>query len=433
MTMKKQYKISIIGLGYVGLPLAVEFSKKFKTIGFDINSERISQLKEFTDSTLEVSENLLQSVSINDIKKFDYSEKGFYPTDNLGHIKDSNIYIITVPTPINKNKRPILDPLIKASKMIGSVLSKGDIVVYESTVYPGVTEEDCAPILETNSGLKLNKDFFIGYSPERINPGDKKYTISKILKITSGSTISSAKEINELYKKIIVAGTYLAPTIKVAEAAKVIENSQRDINIAFVNELAKIFNLLDIDTSEVLKAASTKWNFLNFKPGLVGGHCIGVDPYYLAQKAQEVGYHPEIILAGRRLNDSMGTYVSTQVIKLMINKNIPIRNSNILVLGITFKENCPDIRNTKAIDIVNEFQDYNSNVTIYDPWASIEEVKNEYNLQITNELPIYSYDVILLAVAHDEFLNLNIDLLRNKNSIVYDVKGVLGEKADFKL
>ena len=433
MTMKKKYKISIIGLGYVGLPLAVEFSKKFKTIGFDINSERISQLKEFTDNTLEVSENILQSVSINDIKEFDFSEKGFYPTDNLSYIEDSNIYIITVPTPIDKNKRPILDPLIKASKMIGSILSPGDIVVYESTVYPGVTEEVCAPILETNSGLKLNKDFFIGYSPERINPGDKKYTISKILKITSGSTLSSAKEINELYKKIIVAGTYLAPTIKVAEAAKVIENSQRDINIAFVNELAKIFNLLDIDTSEVLKAASTKWNFLNFKPGLVGGHCIGVDPYYLAQKAQEVGYHPEIILAGRRLNDSMGTYVSTQVIKLMINKNIPIRNSNILVLGITFKENCPDIRNTKAIDIVNELQDYNSNVTIYDPWASIDEVKNEYNLQITNDLPRLTYDVILLAVAHDEFLDLNIDLLRNKNSIVYDVKGVLGEKADFKL
>ena len=431
--MKKKYKISIIGLGYVGLPLAVEFSKKFKTIGFDINSERISQLKEFTDNTLEVSENLLQSVSVNDIKEFDFSEKGFYPTDNLSYIEDSNIYIITVPTPIDKNKRPILDPLIKASKMIGSILSPGDIVVYESTVYPGVTEEVCAPILETNSGLKLNKDFFIGYSPERINPGDKKYTISKILKITSGSTLSSAKEINELYKKIIVAGTYLAPTIKVAEAAKVIENSQRDINIAFVNELAKIFNLLDIDTSEVLKAASTKWNFLNFKPGLVGGHCIGVDPYYLAQKAQEVGYHPEIILAGRRLNDSMGTYVSTQVIKLMINKNIPIRNSNILVLGITFKENCPDIRNTKAIDIVNELQDYNSNVTIYDPWASIDEVKNEYNLQITNDLPRLTYDVILLAVAHDEFLDLNIDLLRNKNSIVYDVKGVLGEKADFKL
>ena len=433
MTMKKKYKISIIGLGYVGLPLAVEFSKKFKTIGFDINSERISQLKEFTDNTLEVSENLLQSVSVNDIKEFDFSEKGFYPTDNLSYIEDSNIYIITVPTPIDKNKRPILDPLIKASKMIGSILSPGDIVVYESTVYPGVTEEVCAPILETNSGLKLNKDFFIGYSPERINPGDKKYTISKILKITSGSTLSSAKEINELYKKIIVAGTYLAPTIKVAEAAKVIENSQRDINIAFVNELAKIFNLLDIDTSEVLKAASTKWNFLNFKPGLVGGHCIGVDPYYLAQKAQEVGYHPEIILAGRRLNDSMGTYVSTQVIKLMINKNIPIRNSNILVLGITFKENCPDIRNTKAIDIVNELQDYNSNVTIYDPWASIDEVKNEYNLQITNDLPRLTYDVILLAVAHDEYLDLNIDLLRNKNSIVYDVKGVLGEKADFKL
>ena len=433
MNMSKTYKISIIGLGYVGLPLAVEFSKKFKTIGFDINSERISQLREFTDNTLEVSENLLQSVSINDIKEFDSSEKGFYPTDNLSYIKDSNIYIITVPTPIDKNKRPILDPLIKASKMIGSVLSSGDIVVYESTVYPGVTEEVCAPILETNSGLKLNKDFFVGYSPERINPGDKKYTISKILKITSGSTLSSAKEINELYKKIIVAGTYLAPTIKVAEAAKVIENSQRDINIAFVNELAKIFNLLDIDTSEVLKAASTKWNFLNFKPGLVGGHCIGVDPYYLAQKAQEVGYHPEIILAGRRLNDSMGTYVSTQVIKLMINKNIPIRDSNILVLGITFKENCPDIRNTKAIDIVNELQDYNSNVTIYDPWASTEEVKNEYNIQITNDLPMNSYDVILLAVAHDEFLDLNIDLLRNKNSIVYDVKGVLGEKADFKL
>ena len=433
MNMSKTYKISIIGLGYVGLPLAVEFSKKFKTIGFDINSERISQLREFTDNTLEVSENLLQSVSINDIKEFDSSEKGFYPTDNLSYIKDSNIYIITVPTPIDKNKRPILDPLIKASKMIGSVLSSGDIVVYESTVYPGVTEEVCAPILETNSGLKLNKDFFVGYSPERINPGDKKYTISKILKITSGSTLSSAKEINELYKKIIVAGTYLAPTIKVAEAAKVIENSQRDINIAFVNELAKIFNLLDIDTSEVLKAASTKWNFLNFKPGLVGGHCIGVDPYYLAQKAQEVGYHPEIILAGRRLNDSMGTYVSTQVIKLMINKNIPIRDSNILVLGITFKENCPDIRNTKAIDIVNELQDYNSNVTIYAPWASTEEEKNEYNIQITNDLPMNSYDVILLAVAHDEFLDLNIDLLRNKNSIVYDVKGVLGEKADFKL
>lgn len=433
MTMKKKYKISIIGLGYVGLPLAVEFSKKFKTIGFDINSERISELKEFTDSTLEISENLLQSVSINNIKEFDSSEKGFYPTDCLNHIKDSNIYIITVPTPIDKNKRPILDPLIKASKMIGSILSPGDIVVYESTVYPGVTEEVCAPILETNSGFKLNKDFFIGYSPERINPGDKKHTISKILKITSGSTLSSAKEINELYKKIIVAGTYLAPTIKVAEAAKVIENSQRDINIAFINELAKIFNLLEIDTGEVLKAASTKWNFLNFKPGLVGGHCIGVDPYYLAQKAQEVGYHPEIILAGRRLNDSMGTYVSTQVIKLMINKNIPIINSNILVLGITFKENCPDIRNTKAIDIVNELQDYNSNVTIYDPWASIGEVKNEYNLQITNDLPRFSYDVILLAVAHDEFLDLNIDLLRNKNSIVYDVKGVLGEKADFKL
>lgn len=431
--MSKTYKISIIGLGYVGLPLAVEFSKKFKTIGFDINSERISQLKEFTDITLEVSENLLRSVTINDIEEHDSSEKGFYPTDNLDHIKDSNIYIITVPTPIDKNKRPVLDPLIKASKMIGSILSPGDIVVYESTVYPGVTEEVCVPILKTNSGLKFNKDFFVGYSPERINPGDKKYTISKILKITSGSTLSSSKEINELYKKIIAAGTYLAPSIKVAEAAKVIENSQRDINIAFVNELAKIFNLLDIDTSEVLKAASTKWNFLNFKPGLVGGHCIGVDPYYLAQKSQELGYHPEIILAGRRLNDSMGTYVSTRVIKLMITKNIPIRNSNILVLGITFKENCPDIRNTKAIDIVNELQDYNSNVTIYDPWASIDEVKNEYNLQITNDLPINSYDVIILAVAHNEFLDLNINLLRNKNSIVYDVKGVLGEKADYKL
>jgi UDP-N-acetyl-D-galactosamine dehydrogenase len=431
--MSKTYKISIIGLGYVGLPLAVEFSKKFKTIGFDINSERISQLKEFTDITLEVSENLLRSVTINDIEEHDSSEKGFYPTDNLGHIKDSNIYIITVPTPIDKNKRPVLDPLIMASKMIGSILSPGDIVVYESTVYPGVTEEVCVPILKTNSGLKFNKDFFVGYSPERINPGDKKYTISKILKITSGSTLSSSKEINELYKKIIAAGTYLAPSIKVAEAAKVIENSQRDINIAFVNELAKIFNLLDIDTSEVLKAASTKWNFLNFKPGLVGGHCIGVDPYYLAQKSQELGYHPEIILAGRRLNDSMGTYVSTRVIKLMITKNIPIRNSNILVLGITFKENCPDIRNTKAIDIVNELQDYNSNVTIYDPWASIDEVKNEYNLQITNDLPINSYDVIILAVAHNEFLDLNINLLRNKNSIVYDVKGVLGEKADYKL
>ena len=409
-------KLAIIGLGYVGLPLAVEFGKKFETIGFDINKERIEELKEGYDRTLEVDSENLKSA-----KKLSF-------TTELDDIKDANIYIVTVPTPIDSFKRPDLTPLLKASETVGKVLKKGDIVIYESTVYPGATEEDCVPILEKFSGLKFNKDFFCGYSPERINPGDKEHTVTKIKKVTSGSTPKVAKEVDELYKSIIEAGTHLAPSIKVAEAAKVIENAQRDINIAFVNELAMIFNKMGIDTNAVLEAAATKWNFLKFKPGLVGGHCIGVDPYYLTHKAQQLGYNPEIILAGRRLNDNMGIFVANQVVKLMIKKGKRIEGSKILVLGITFKENCPDIRNSRVIDVINELKDFGCNVEVYDPWADKEEVKKEYGINLLTKednIDLSKYDAIVVAVAHDEFKKM--DIKKSDNQVIYDIKGILKE------
>ncbi len=415
-------KIGIIGLGYVGLPLAVEFGKKYCTVGFDINQARIDELNTGKDSTLEVEDELLQSV-IRMEEHVDESNKGLFVSANPASLSDCNVFIVTVPTPTDKYHRPILTPLYKASETAGRVLKKGDIVIYESTVYPGVTEDECVPVLEKISGLKFNEDFFCGYSPERINPGDKKHTVTKILKVTSGSTPEVAEIVDQLYQSVITAGTFKASTIKVAEAAKVIENSQRDINIAFVNELSKIFNLLEIDTHEVLEAASTKWNFLPFKPGLVGGHCIGVDPYYLAQKAQEVGYHPEIILAGRRLNDTMGKYVAGEIVKLMVKNDIQVKGANALLLGVTFKENCPDIRNTKAIDVYNELLSYNLNVDIYDPWASKEEVKYEYGIDVYNELPNKKYNAIILTVAHNEFEGIDLDVLKNGKAIVYDVKG----------
>ena len=407
-------KIAIIGLGYVGLPLAVEFAKKYDTLGFDINQDRIKELNSGHDSTLEVSDKNLQSVLIN---------KGLKLSADVNDLKACTTYIVTVPTPVDKNNRPVLIPLIKASEMIGKVLKKDDVVIYESTVYPGVTEEECVPVLERVSGLVFNKDFYAGYSPERINPGDKKHTVTKIKKVTSGSTPEIGKKVDELYSSIITAGTHLAPTIKVAEAAKVIENAQRDINIAFVNELAKIFNKLNIDTHAVLEAASTKWNFLPFKPGLVGGHCIGVDPYYLAQKAQEAGYHPEIILAGRRLNDSMGEYVATEVLKLMVQNEIPVKKAKVLMLGITFKENCPDIRNTKAIDVYRNLVSFHMDVEVYDPWASAEEVMHEYGIATTQSLQDKKYDAIVHTVAHDEFKNLDFSMFRKEKSVIYDVKG----------
>ncbi|MGB0868623.1 MAG: nucleotide sugar dehydrogenase [Flavobacteriales bacterium] len=416
-------KIAVIGLGYVGLPLAVEFGKKYPTIGFDINGNRVSDLNSGHDATLEVSDELLQSVLVDNL-----TDTGLKLVSDISDIKDCNIFIVTVPTPVDKNHRPILTPLIKASETIGSVLKQGDIVIYESTVYPGVTEDECVPVLERVSGLKFNKDFYAGYSPERINPGDKKHTVTKILKVTSGSTPEIGKKVDALYNSVITAGTHLAPTIKVAEAAKVIENSQRDINIAFVNELAKIFNKLDIDTHAVLEAAGTKWNFLPFKPGLVGGHCIGVDPYYLAQKAQEVGYHPEIILAGRRLNDSMGTYVVSEIVKLMISKGIEVKNSKVLLLGITFKENCPDIRNTKAIDIYRELREFNLDVDLVDPWASPEEVKHEYGIVSSKIIDDSKYDVIVHAVAHNEFKAINFSNHLKNKSAFYDVKGTLSSE-----
>lgn len=423
------YKIAIIGLGYVGLPLARLFATKYPVIGFDINEERVKELLSGVDSTLEVEDEVLQAVICKEIP----DKKGLFCTNNLGDIKDANIYVITVPTPVDKNNRPDLTPLYKASETVGKVLKKGDIVIYESTVYPGVTEEECVPVLERLSGLKFNEDFYAGYSPERINPGDKEHTVEKILKVTSGSTPEIGKQIDSIYKSVIDAGTHLAPTIKVAEAAKVIENSQRDINIAFVNELAKIFNLMEIDTQSVLEAAGTKWNFLPFKPGLVGGHCIGVDPYYLAQRAQEFGYHPEIILAGRRLNDSMGNYVASEIIKLMVQKDIRIKNSKVLVLGITFKENCPDVRNTRAVDVIRQLKDFGTDVTIFDPWASPEEVAHEYQLKMTNTLPDESFDAIVLTVSHAEYLALDLRSHLNSNGILYDVKGVLQEKVDGRL
>jgi len=417
-------KIAVIGLGYVGLPLAVEFAKHYPTVGYDINGLRVDELLDCRDRTLEVGEEDLKNVISPDIFSIEKSGKGLFCTTSLGDIESSNFYIVTVPTPTDKNKRPILTPLVKASVSIGNVLKRGDYVIYESTVYPGVTEDECVPVLEEVSGLKFNVDFFVGYSPERINPGDKERTVTKILKVTSGSTPEASLVIDDLYKSVITAGTYLAPSIKVAEAAKVIENSQRDINIAFVNELAKIFNKLDIDTHSVLEAAGTKWNFLPFKPGLVGGHCIGVDPYYLAQKAQEVGYHPEIILSGRRLNDDMGKYVGGEVVKLMIKRSLPVMGSNVLILGITFKENCPDIRNTRVIDVIKELQSYNINVDVYDPLADPNEVHHEFDISPIEEIQ-KQYHAVVLTVAHNKFLNMRLQSYLAENGFIYDVKGVL--------
>lgn len=470
-------KIAIIGLGYVGLPLARLFATKYPVVGFDTNEQRVTALKSGIDSTLEVSDELLKAVLRNEnpnhqttvtpsavegqqlnshpersrratIKQIN----GLYCTSELSDISNCNYYIITVPTPVDKNNKPDLTPLVKASETVGKVIKKGDIVIYESTVYPGATEEVCIPIIEKLSKLTYNTDFFAGYSPERINPGDKEHTVEKILKVTSGSTPEIGIKVNELYKSVITAGTHLAPSIKVAEAAKVIENSQRDINIAFVNELAKIFNILNIDTQAVLEAAATKWNFLPFKPGLVGGHCIGVDPYYLAQKAQEVGYHPEIILAGRRVNDSMGHYVASEVIKLFVKNDKEIKNAKILVLGITFKENCPDVRNTKVVDVIKNLEDFGTEVTVYDPWANPAEVLKEYGLTTYNSFPISAigsnnpspeqsrrgqpataYDAIVLAVSHKEFLTMDLYKYLHKNGIIYDVKGVLTCKVHGKL
>jgi len=417
-------KIGVIGLGYVGLPLAVEFGKKYMTVGFDINQGRVDELNKGIDSTLEVEDEELKEV-IASTKDFD--NDGLWVTTKLEDLASCNFYVITVPTPTDKNNRPVLTPLKKASESVGNVLKKGDYVVYESTVYPGATEDECIPVLEKVSGLKFNEDFYVGYSPERINPGDKKHTVTKILKVTSGSTPEAAKVIDDVYKSVITAGTYIASSLKVAEAAKVIENSQRDINIAFVNELSKIFNKLDIDTLEVLEAAGTKWNFLPFRPGLVGGHCIGVDPYYLAQKAQEAGYHPEIILAGRRLNDTMGNYVASEIVKLMINKDIKVKGSKTLMLGITFKENCPDIRNTKAIDVYKELETFGTSVDLYDPWANPEEVKHEYGIKTTNNASSLEgqYDAVVLTVAHKEFLSENVKKYLKPGGVLYDVKSIL--------
>ena len=429
MDLVKKMKIGVIGLGYVGLPLARLFATKYSVIGFDINEKRIEELKSGHDSTLEVSDEVLNGVLLNEAS----DSNGLFCSSTLVDLEKCNVYIVTVPTPVDKNNRPDLTPLYKSSETVGKVLKKGDIVIYESTVYPGVTEDECVPVLEKVSGLRFNVDFFAGYSPERINPGDKEHTVEKILKITSGSNAEVAKVIDSLYKSVIIAGTHLAPNIKVAEAAKVIENSQRDINIAFVNELAKIFNLLNIDTQSVLEAAGTKWNFLPFKPGLVGGHCIGVDPYYLAQKAQEHGYHPEIILAGRRLNDSMGEYVASQIVKCMIKKGINIKDANVLMLGITFKENCPDVRNTRIIDVVRALKEYKIQVSIYDHWANPAHVSKEYGVESSTTLPSEKFDAVVLGVAHDEFLTMNLELLRKSNSVLYDVKGVLNGGVDGKL
>lgn len=434
-------KIAVIGLGYVGLPLARLFATKYPVVGFDINSTRVKELMSGHDSTLEVEDRILQSVLLSRNPQPELHDPqptpGLFCTIMLDDIRDANFYIVTVPTPVDKNNRPDLTPLIKASETVGKVIQKGDIVVYESTVYPGATEEDCIPIVEKTSGLKYNIDFFAGYSPERINPGDKEHTVEKIKKITSGSTVEIGTIIDSVYQSVIVAGTHLAPTIKVAEAAKVIENAQRDINIAFVNELAKIFNLLDIDTHAVLEAAGTKWNFLPFKPGLVGGHCIGVDPYYLAQKAQEVGYHPEIILAGRRLNDSMGSYVASQLVKTMIKKDIHITGARVLMLGVTFKENCPDIRNTRTVDVYRDLLDYGIDVTIYDPWANPADVQHEYGVTSIQTLEHpqtnQKFDAVILTVAHDEFTSLDIRQFMNGKSVMYDVKGILQEEVDKRL
>ncbi|MEP1087388.1 MAG: nucleotide sugar dehydrogenase [Algoriphagus sp.] len=423
-TELQDVKIAIIGLGYVGLPLAVEFAKKFPTVGFDIDTKRVGELNEGKDRTLEVEDEVLRSVLVSDFSKD--KANGLLITTQSEILADCTVYIVTVPTPTDKHNRPVLTPMLKASENIGNFLKKGDVVIYESTVYPGVTEDECVPVLERVSGMKFNEDFFAGYSPERINPGDKEHTVANILKVTSGSTPEIAEFVDQLYRTVITAGTHKASSIKVAEAAKVIENSQRDINIAFVNELSKIFNLMGIDTSEVLEAAGTKWNFLKFKPGLVGGHCIGVDPFYLAQKAQELGYHPEIILAGRRLNDSMGKHVATEVIKLMMRKDLKVIDSKVLILGFTFKEDCPDVRNTRVIDIYNELKSYDMDVDVYDPWANPTEVSHEYGIAIhsgSNAPDLAQYSAIILAVAHKEFMNLQIK--KSGSQVVFDVKGYL--------
>ena len=427
--MSSNKKIAVIGLGYVGLPLARLFATKYSVTGFDINQSRVDSLQSGTDTTFEVADSVLQKVLLDQSS----DSIGLFCTTDSTAIADCTYYIVTVPTPVDKNNRPDLTPLYKSSETVGKVLKKGDIVIYESTVYPGATEEECVPVLEKFSGLQFNVDFFVGYSPERINPGDKEHTVDKILKITSGSTPEIGIQVNELYQSVITAGTHLAPSIKVAEAAKVIENSQRDINIAFVNELAKIFNLMQIDTQAVLAAAGTKWNFLPFKPGLVGGHCIGVDPYYLAQRAQEFGYHPEIILAGRRLNDSMGDYVASQVVKLMIKKGISVHSASLLMLGITFKENCPDVRNTKIVDVIAALTDYGISVTIFDPLAHPSDVQQEYGLLTTATMPSQKFDAVVLGVAHKEFLDIDFATLQNPISVLYDVKGTLGTVADARL
>lgn len=417
--MKHKDTIAVIGLGYVGLPLAVEFAKQYNVVGFDIKTSRIKELQNAIDNTLEVESSTLKKVLLDGEGK-----KGLSVTDDPKDISKANIYIVTVPTPTDDLNKPILTPLIKASETVGKAIKSNDIVIYESTVYPGVTEDICVPILEQHSGLLFNTDFFVGYSPERINPGDKTHTITKILKVTSGSTPEIAKVVDDLYRSIITAGTHMAPSIKVAEAAKVIENSQRDINIAFVNELSKIFRLLDIDTKAVLEAAGTKWNFIKFTPGLVGGHCIGVDPYYLAQKAIETGYTPEIILAGRKMNDSMGSYVAQETVKMMIKKGATIKGAKALVLGITFKENCPDIRNSRVIDIIREFETYDVNVDVFDPWASADDVKEEYNLDLITSPSEFesNYDAIVLAVSHKQFLEIDLQQLKSDIGIIFDVK-----------
>jgi UDP-N-acetyl-D-glucosamine/UDP-N-acetyl-D-galactosamine dehydrogenase len=412
----KDNKLAIVGLGYVGLPLAVEFGKQYSTVGFDISASRLADLQQGHDTTLEVDDDELAQA-----KHLSYSS-------NISDLKSCNIFIVTVPTPINEHKQPDLTPLIKASQTIGQVLKKNDIVIYESTVYPGATEEDCVPILEKVSGLTFNKDFFAGYSPERINPGDKEHRVTTILKVTSGSTPEVAEMVDQLYQSIITAGTYKASSIKVAEAAKVIENTQRDVNIGLVNELALIFNRLGIDTEEVLKAAGTKWNFLPFRPGLVGGHCIGVDPYYLTHKAQSVGYHPEIILAGRRLNDGMGAYVVSQLVKAMLKKRIHVEGSRVLVMGLTFKENCPDLRNTKVVDIIKELKDYGVNVDCYDPWINPQEAVYEYNIAPVGELYAGGYDAVILAVAHKQFIEMGAEQIRalaKPDHVLYDLKYIL--------
>lgn len=425
LTPLHQSTIAIIGLGYVGLPLAVEFAKKYAVIGFDINSRRVSELQQGKDTTQEVSDENLKAVLVSE----NTQKVGLFSTDKTAGLELANIFVVTVPTPTDKHNRPVLTPMLKASETVGKVLKKGDVVIYESTVYPGVTEDECVPVLENISGLTYNEDFYVGYSPERINPGDKEHTVSKILKVTSGSTPEVADYVDALYNSVIIAGTYKATSIKVAEAAKVIENSQRDINIAFVNELSKIFNLMGIDTQEVLAAAGTKWNFLPFRPGLVGGHCIGVDPYYLAQKAQEVGYHPEIILAGRRLNDSMGKHVATEVIKLMMRKDLKVIDAKVLILGFTFKEDCPDVRNTRVIDIYRELRSFDMEVDVYDPWASKEEVSHEYGIEIIDgQTPpdLTAYSAIILAVAHREFKALSVR--KSDQQVVFDVKAVLDKE-----